>query len=405
MIRLVGTLTIRVPELLSKATPQERGLTLLPAKTGTGKRWQRTNPLPPSSSSSRGLAGAGSAAGAAPGAGSAGAAGTGGADGYKVRQPEWGDLPKKPRQKVDTREALHSHATAAQAIQVKTLNEGQGLDREIGATVVRLDKAKDEGAIERALRSPGPVIIIGGMKSLAEGSRAEQKVTTKYGGDWSRLTDVVRATVAVDTMDELDALIPKLAALGIKPVSAPDDRFAQPLESGYRDLNWNVEYGGHVGELQIHVKPMLVAKQLDGGHHLYEEARSIEADHGKETERWAKAPPDVMARYTKLLSDMRTLYGTAWTKATKKEAMAKALARSDSVGYGGNGATMFPKFYRMKGDPVIVMSKDHLPTDWMGDRVDLWEFAHNAMPITKAEYDELVADLPKPSKAPPLHGS
>ena len=154
-----------------------------------------------------------------------------------------------------------------------SLNRGTGLDAKLGGgTVIRGDQG--EHAHDLA-STKGPAIIIGPMKNLDQ--RAEQKVKTELGGDWSKLGDAVRASIAVDSHEDIPKVIEHLKASGIEVARQPKDRFVNPTENGYRDDLLNVKYpNGHIGEIQIHTKALLDAKGEGGGHKLYERVRDIE---------------------------------------------------------------------------------------------------------------------------------
>lgn len=165
------------------------------------------------------------------------------------------DLPKTLAQKTKDPEKLFKEAKEAHEQQLDWLNRGKGLDKAIGAKVVRGDN-KPIGEFLKELDSEtekrGPLVVIGPMKDQA---RSKEKVDTDYGGDWSRLGDAVRASVAVDSMDQVHDVMDKLRKSGLKLARRPTDRFDKPNEdTHYRDLLMNVEYpNGHIGELQIHL--------------------------------------------------------------------------------------------------------------------------------------------------------
>ena len=149
---------------------------------------------------------------------------------------------------------------------------------DLGAHTARLDThpGREREELKAGLDKRGPLVVIGPVKSE---KRANEKAEKENGGDWSRMGDIVRSTIAVDKVSEMKPMIAKLkdrmSKEGVTLARAPGDRFAKPID-GYRDVLLNVKYpGGHVGELQLHVKPMLRAKELGGGHKLYEESRTI----------------------------------------------------------------------------------------------------------------------------------
>jgi len=77
---------------------------------------------------------------------------------------------------------------------------------------------------------------------LKKRGRSEEKVKNDYDGDWTRLTDMLRASVACDSEAELRAAVGRLDAAKLaRPMK---DRFAAPLPNGYRDVLTNVRLPG-----------------------------------------------------------------------------------------------------------------------------------------------------------------
>jgi hypothetical protein len=123
------------------------------------------------------------------------------------------------------------------------------------------------------LSEPGIVYGLGPPKDRVS---AERKVNDKYAGDWSKLGDAVRASIGFDSVDQLRDGIDKLKAAGLKLATKPDNKFVNPTDAGYRDMNLNFEMpNGVVGELQLHLKPILRAKSQ--GHKDYDVTRILSA--------------------------------------------------------------------------------------------------------------------------------
>ena len=79
----------------------------------------------------------------------------------------------------------------------------------------------------RAIRGPS-------VKGLA---RAREKTTLDYGGDASRLRDVLRGSIVCETVDELDAVVDALrGAKDIEIVQIKNRFRGAPTPSGYRDV-------------------------------------------------------------------------------------------------------------------------------------------------------------------------
>src|SRR5262249_14820887 len=121
----------------------------------------------------------------------------------------------------------------------------------------------------------GCCVLIGPPKEQA---RAEEKVAVDYDGDWSRLLDPVRATVACNRLGEVNRYARRLVkiaqAAGGEVARAPKDRFRHPKDNGYRDLLYNIRLpGGVIAEVQFHLKPMLLARERSKD--LKEESRSL----------------------------------------------------------------------------------------------------------------------------------
>ncbi len=113
-------------------------------------------------------------------------------------------------------------------------------------------------------------VQVGPLKSRA---RVIEKAIGKYEGDFSAITDFVRSSIQFDDLDSVYRALGQLEAKGVKIVRI-NDRFARPLDSGYRDIILGVEMpSGHVAEMQLHVRSILAVKEEN--HLLYEQVRSI----------------------------------------------------------------------------------------------------------------------------------
>lgn len=284
---------------------------------------------------------------------------------------ETANLPETANQPVSDPDQLFKQAEKAHEQQLDWLNRGKGLDKAVGGKVIRVDEGEDIN-----LDQPGPIIVIGPMKKR---DRSKEKVEADYGGDWSRLGDVVRASVAVDSFDDLEGVMAQLKKSGLKLARQPKNRFENPTEAGYRDMSLAVEYpNGHVGELQLHLKPILKAK--DEGHKFYEEVRSIEAQAKKEGRE--DMTPEEQKAVDEANSKMRALYDKAWERATgearMKEAMTFVAATTRYYEYDGLPAywerAKFPKLVTPKGDRIIY---------------ELQDFFMQAIPRSKSQFEKL----------------
>jgi hypothetical protein len=214
-----------------------------------------------------------------------------------------------PPEGKESLDRLVENAKEAQEASLDLLNRGGGLDKALGATVIRGDKGERFGDLTLV---KGPVIMIGPMKDVS-GARAKEKVDAWLGGKWEYLSDIVRSSVAVDSYRDIPNVLKQLEKSGIEIARKPTDRFANPTPGGYRDLLLNVKYpNGHVGELQIHTKALLTAKESGGGHKFYEQQRHID-DRASNAHR--EKTHEEMAEIDRLNAESHKVYDAAWEKS------------------------------------------------------------------------------------------
>lgn len=283
---------------------------------------------------------------------------------------------------------LFEQAKKAHEEQLDWLNRGKGLDKALGAKVIRGDEGVSvKDALKEATDKPGPIIVIGPTKKQ---SRSKDKVDSDYGGDWSKLGDIVRATIAVDSMDQIEDVMTKLRASGLKLARQPKDRFAKPTAAGYRDLMMNVEYpNGHVGEIQVHLKPILKAKAE--GHALYDQVRKIEEAAKKEgrttlTDDEEKAIEEANSKQT-------ALYDKAWKAATGEKAKPEEKTAATRVLRRYAQAT---KYFDYEGIPAKWEShKFPQKVTIKGEKTvyELYDFFRLAQPIDEAEFKRLKEEM------------
>ncbi|CAE7463897.1 unnamed protein product [Symbiodinium sp. CCMP2592] len=110
-------------------------------------------------------------------------------------------------------------------------------------------------------------------------SRARTKVLTRYGNDCGCLTDVMRASVIYNSIEEVYSALRYLLredALNPRPdlaVVEVNDRF-QNCREGYRDISLLFDLSGVICELQLHIKGIIDAKK-SGGHKAYRVQREV----------------------------------------------------------------------------------------------------------------------------------
>lgn len=154
------------------------------------------------------------------------------------------------------------------------------------------------------------------MGPLKGKDRASEKVRTDYDGDWSQVRDMVRATIAVPMVTQIPKVLAELKANGIELAQKPKNNLVKPLPGGYRDLNLIVKLpNGLLAELQVHIKPMTLAKEK--GHKPYETTRAIEGKYREkgvsDKEKW---DPEDRTKHEGAMREQEKLYGDAWQRAS-----------------------------------------------------------------------------------------
>ena len=269
------------------------------------------------------------------------------------------DLPAKAAQPVKTKEELYAKATEAQQQLQEWLNQGKGVASSLGYTTMK--GSPDEADMSK----PGGMLFIAPLKGE---KRATEKVEQDYGGDWSQLLDPVRASIAVDSYGELDRTLAALHASGMKLARQPKDRFSKPLPVGYRDALLNMTLpNGLIGELQLHVKPMLAAKSE--GHKHYETERTLQS------KKESGLSDTETATLQAAIEAQKQIYDAAWQAASGGQ---KGSGDSMAKAFGGKMAE-FSYFehenarYRRRNVPPFRAVDDVLHGDsWVpykGDRL------------------------------------
>ncbi|EGB02812.1 hypothetical protein AURANDRAFT_68543, partial [Aureococcus anophagefferens] len=110
-------------------------------------------------------------------------------------------------------------------------------------------------------------------------ARASNKVTIKYGGDCRHVKDLVRGTFIFESLDSMYAGIEAIVTHPLLNGHAQcvvdfDDRWQAPLSGGYSDCQLLICIMGHLCELQVNVREMIVAKK-GGGHVAYDVWRFV----------------------------------------------------------------------------------------------------------------------------------
>jgi len=305
-------------------------------------------------------------------------------------------LPKWAAQTSNNPERIMAQAQESQSLMIDWLNRGRGIDKAIGATTVRRD---EDPKAEIDLSQKGPVLVIGPPKTK---KAMEDKVRERYSPrgvpNWSEgAVDLIRASIAVDRYDDLAGVVDKLKESGIELVSKPRNRFRQATASGYRDVVLNARLpNGHIMELQLHVKPMIKAK--DKTHGLYQEIRGLDTKDKDELNEEQQALLDRVAAV------QRASFDAAWEmslEGVEPESIFDAPLFSESK------KPKKPKRRKRageeEGEETLYFDVDGLPVSWDRPKIpkihgggeprkvqDLAWFMERAVPIAKDEFEILV---------------
>lgn len=300
-------------------------------------------------------------------------------------------LPENAIQRAKSWKELYSTTQEAHEHQVSWLGESSQIAKELGARVIREDLGSggSHGNHANWYKLKGPVVLIGPIKSER---RAKEKAKSAYGGDLTYITDIVRASIGVDHVDELPKVLGTLRKSGMVLASRPRNRFANPTIAGYRDLIYQVRYpNGHIGELQLHIKAMLAAKEK--GHEYYEKARSIFSKAQKKGKDTLSAKETQVLRET--IAMMKELYERAWEEGggafAAQQHHQKLVVSTTSKGsaseyFNFNG---LPAKWEYGKIPVVFLKKGG---GYNYNQIyDLEAFFHEAEPISEIEFNRLRA--------------
>jgi len=294
-------------------------------------------------------------------------------------EPIENGMPTDAVQPLNTETDIYDAASVANEFMLEWLNRGNGMDAKLGLEISKDGKVVDE---------PGRVLMLAPLKGK---DRAKEKVETEYGGDWAKLLDVVRASIVVDTIEEIEEVLDALRKSGMKMAKKPKDRFSNPTSVGYRDIMINVEYpNGHAGELQIHLKQIFLAKEE--GHNIYERVRGIAAK--AELKGDDSLTDEEQAIFDSANAEMKELYDEAWMKSIGKMASVFVAADAQYFEYEGHPAVVkrnkYPAIWTTKNAGAPTGLAYALRKTWI---YDVEKFMREAQPISKGKYYEMLKKI------------
>lgn len=150
---------------------------------------------------------------------------------------------------------------------------------------------------------------------LKGSERAVEKITKSYNNDPSKIRDLLRTTIEVKSLSDVNSAVERIKMNYGEPVKLRNllDPNAESLGgSGYRDINMVVEVNGSYAEIQVNLPAMLEAKEQ--GHKHYEVVRVIVENAAVE-----KRPltTDEQEKVNAANNEMKALYDAAWDSITK----------------------------------------------------------------------------------------
>lgn len=231
---------------------------------------------------------------------------------------KYAELPKSAQQPSADPDELYQKAEEGLQQLKKWLNLGKGVASQMG--YVTMTKGPDK-VTDEEWDKPGGMLFIAELK--ARDGRAAEKVEKDYKGDWSQLADIVRCTLAADSLNDLSDAIKTLEGHGMKVAKQPKNKFLKPTPQGYRDMNFVVTLpNGMLAEVQFNVKDMIKAKNV--AHHFYEETRKINGKYTEQgigdpdnpdKEKWSQEDVDA---YNAAEEKQVEIYSQAWVDHVKK---------------------------------------------------------------------------------------
>jgi len=153
----------------------------------------------------------------------------------------------------------------------------------------------------------GEAIIPASVKGR---KRAEERVNNDYAGDHTKIKDLVRASIVFDSVADAQNAMKLLEELFPEAIVKKHSRPGKITPGGYRDGKLFIPINYIYTELQVHVRPMLAAKEQV--HVLYEQRQEIERRTDQRHPR-----PEQRAQIDELNRKMRDIYDSAWYLATK----------------------------------------------------------------------------------------
>ncbi|MES2241868.1 MAG: hypothetical protein V4639_03255 [Pseudomonadota bacterium] len=176
-----------------------------------------------------------------------------------------------------------------------------------------------DGRLMEVADSLGAQLKLANLKGV---DRAVSKIEADYGGDATQIKDLVRGTVVVKTLQDVERALAELRS----KFDVLENGFRNGLtgervdSTGYRDVKMNVLVDGHVAEVQVNLAEMMTAKKE--AHPLYVEQSTLMRQLSDEGRGPTIAEGEKLAA---LEARQQAIYATAWEEATSSRNAASEI--------------------------------------------------------------------------------
>lgn len=167
---------------------------------------------------------------------------------------------------------------------------------------------------------------------LKGAERAIDKIESDYNGDPTKIKDLLRSTIMVDTATGAQEAVAKIQAQ-YEVVGNTRNLFdpaVTPID-GYRDAKLNVVINGHIAEIQVNLPEMMEAK-----HEVHDQYAEREAITRRVERENRKFTTEELTMIDMLNSQMRAVYEPAWASAMSRlnssAEMGVPLRRAETEG-------------------------------------------------------------------------
>lgn len=171
------------------------------------------------------------------------------------------------------------------------------------------DKPQFDAALQHLASATGSEALIPDLKGR---NRAEQKIAADYGGDPTKIKDLLRGTLVANSLTDAQSMV---QALGqqyqvVDAKNSLDPNSPSPYSGGYRDAKLVVRTPtGALAEIQVVPKEMQAAK--DQAHPLYEQERTITAE-AQRADR--DLTPEEVTKLEAVRASQAAIYQPAWAR-------------------------------------------------------------------------------------------